>query len=70
MRAQYRRSAAAGVGSQRIRALKGPASGRTDAVVLETFEHTGPRPLWPSLPGRLRDGARLVRLAEALLRDP
>ncbi len=45
-------------------------SGRTDAVVLETFEHTGPRPLWQSLPGRLRDGARLVRLAEALLRDP
>jgi hypothetical protein len=46
------------------------ASGRTDAVILETFEHVGPRPLWTSLPGRLRDGARLVRLADALLRGP
>ena len=45
-------------------------SGRADAMVLETFEHTGPRPPWGSLPGRLRDGARLMRLADVLLRDP
>jgi len=46
------------------------SNGRADAVILETFEHTGPRPLWQSLFGRLRDGARLVRLADALLREP
>ena len=46
------------------------ANGRADAIILETFEHTGPRPLWRSLAGRLRDGARLARLADALLRDP
>ncbi len=46
------------------------SNGRADAIILETFEHTGPRPLWQSLPARLRDGARLVRLADALLREP
>lgn len=41
--------------------------GRTAAVLLETFEHTGPRALWPSIRGRVRDGVRLIRLADALL---
>jgi hypothetical protein len=50
--------------------LADASNGRADAVILETFEHTRPQPLWPSLLGRLRDGARLVRLADALLRDP
>jgi hypothetical protein len=44
--------------------------GRTSAVILETFEHTGSRPVWPSLGGRIRDAARLVRLADALLATP
>jgi hypothetical protein len=43
------------------------SSGRARAVILETFEHTGPQPFWRSLGGRLRDGARLVSLADALL---
>ena len=43
------------------------SAGRTRAVILETFEHTGPQPFWRSLGGRLRDGARLVKLADALL---
>ena len=47
------------------------SGGRADALILETFEHTGPRrSSWTSLPGRLRDGVRLVRLADALLYDP
>jgi pimeloyl-ACP methyl ester carboxylesterase len=43
------------------------SGGRAAAVILETFEHTGPRPFWPSVSGRVRDGARLVRLTDALL---
>jgi hypothetical protein len=44
--------------------------GRAGAVILETFEHTGPRSVWQSLAGRSRDAARLVRLAHALLARP
>lgn len=43
------------------------SGGRAHAVILETFEHTGPQPLWSSLPSRARDGVRLVELAAALL---
>jgi hypothetical protein len=43
------------------------SGGRTGAVILETFEHTGPRAFWPSLGGQTRDAARLLRLADALL---
>ena len=43
------------------------SGGRARAVILETFAHTGPQPFWRSLGGRVRDGARLVRLAHALL---
>jgi len=43
------------------------SGGRTQAVILETFDHTGPRPFWRSLGGRIRDSVRLVRLASALL---
>jgi hypothetical protein len=46
------------------------SGGRADAVILETFEHTGPRSLWQSLAGRTRDAARLVRRADALLASP
>jgi hypothetical protein len=45
------------------------SNGRADAAILETFEHTAPRPFWRSLAGRMRDAARLVRLADALLAD-
>lgn len=41
--------------------------GRAAAVILETFEHTGPQPLWRSIGSRLRDGVRLLRLADGLL---
>jgi dienelactone hydrolase len=44
--------------------------GRAAAVILETFEHTGPRSIWQSLASRSRDAARLVRLADALLASP
>jgi hypothetical protein len=43
------------------------SGGRTAAVILETFEHTGPQAFWPSLSARVRDGGRLLRLADALL---
>jgi fermentation-respiration switch protein FrsA (DUF1100 family) len=43
------------------------SNGRTRAVILETFEHTAPQPLWSSIGSRLRDGVRLLRLADALL---
>jgi hypothetical protein len=35
-------------------------------ILLETFEHTRPGPLWQSLGARARDAVRLVRLADAL----
>jgi dipeptidyl aminopeptidase/acylaminoacyl peptidase len=44
------------------------SDGRATAVILETFEHTGPQALWPSLRGRVHDGLRLIRLTDALLR--
>jgi hypothetical protein len=43
------------------------SSGRARATILETFEHTAPRPLWSFVGARLRDGARALRLADALL---
>jgi hypothetical protein len=41
--------------------------GRARAVLLETFHHTGPQPLWPSIARRARDAVRLVRLADGVL---
>jgi hypothetical protein len=49
--------------SLRLAAAAGP---RERAIILETFHHVGPRPWWPS-PARLRDGWRLLRLADGLL---
>jgi hypothetical protein len=43
------------------------SNGRAAVVILESFEHTGPRPLWRSVTARTRDAVRLVRLADALL---
>src|SRR5437867_3838150 len=45
------------------------SAGRADAVILETFEHTRAQSFWPTLDGRLRDGRRLLRLADALLAE-
>jgi len=45
------------------------SAGRADAVILETFEHTGPRSFWPTLGSRLSDGRRLLWLADALLAE-
>jgi hypothetical protein len=50
--------------------LAAASEGRARAVLLETFEHTRPGPLWRSLGARARDAARLVRLADALLATP
>jgi hypothetical protein len=43
------------------------SQGRATAVLLETFEHTGPQPLWPPIASRVQDGGRLLRLTDALL---
>jgi dipeptidyl aminopeptidase/acylaminoacyl peptidase len=43
------------------------SSGPTTTVILESFEHTRPRPFWQSLAAGSRDAIRLVRLADALL---
>ena len=44
------------------------ASGsRAHVVIFETFEHTTAQALWSSLGGRVRDGQRLLWLADALL---
>ena len=45
------------------------SAGRADAVILETFEHTRAQSFWPTLGSRLRDGRRLLRLADALLAE-
>src|SRR5438093_1368283 len=45
------------------------SAGRADAVILETFEQTRAQSFWPTLDGRLRDGRRLLRLADALLAE-
>lgn len=39
-------------------------------MILETFQHTGPQPLWRSLGSRARDSVRLVGVANALLAAP
>lgn len=49
--------------SLRLASAAGP---REEAIILESFHHVGPRPWWPSL-AHLRDGGRLVRIAEGLL---
>ena len=49
--------------SLRLAAAAGP---HERAIILETFHHVGPRPWWPSA-ARLRDGGRLVRIADRLL---
>jgi len=46
--------------------LAAAAGGSERAIILETFHHVGPRPLWPSA-ARVRDGGRLVRIAARLL---
>jgi hypothetical protein len=43
------------------------SGGRARAVILETFEHTTGQAFWPTLGSRLRDGWRLLHLADALL---
>ncbi len=43
------------------------AGGRARVAILETFHHTGPRPLWRSVPARVADAARLVGLVDGLL---
>jgi hypothetical protein len=43
------------------------SAGRAHAVIFETFEHTTAQALWSSLGSRLRDGHRLLWLADALL---
>lgn len=43
------------------------AGGQARVAILETFHHTGPRPLWRSARARLVDAARLVGLVDALL---
>ena len=43
------------------------SGGRAHAVIFETFEHTTAQALWSSLGGRVRDGQRLLWLADALL---
>ena len=45
------------------------SNGRASVVILETFEHTGTRPFWSTLGSRLRDGRRLLWLADALLAE-
>ena len=42
------------------------SAGRAHAVIFETFEHTTAQALWSSLASRLRDGHRLLWLADAL----
>jgi hypothetical protein len=49
------------------RRLAAASQGRASAVLLETFEHTRRQALGPSLFGRARDAARLLRLTDALL---
>lgn len=46
------------------------SAGRANAVILETFEHTRAQSFWATLDGRLRDGRRLLGLADALLAEP
>ena len=43
------------------------SAGRAHAVIFETFEHTTAQALWSSLGSRLRDGHRLLWLADALV---
>ncbi|MBI3455272.1 MAG: hypothetical protein HY002_05740, partial [Candidatus Rokubacteria bacterium] len=43
------------------------SQGRARAIIFQTFQHTGPQPLWESLRERARDGWQLFRLADALL---
>ena len=50
--------------SLRLAEAAGP---RARVVILRTFHHTGPRPFWSSLAGRVADGLRLLSLADALL---
>jgi hypothetical protein len=49
--------------SLRLAAAAGP---HERALILETFHHVGPRPWWPG-PARLRDGWRLLQVADGLL---
>jgi hypothetical protein len=46
------------------------SGGSAHAVIFETFEHTTAQTLWSSWGSRLRDGRRLLGLADALLPRP
>ncbi len=46
------------------------AGGRARLALLQTFHHTGPRPLWDSLRHGAADGWRLFRLVDDLLSRP
>jgi hypothetical protein len=50
--------------------LAAATAGRAQAVILETFEHTGPGASRRTLAGRARDAAHLLGLADALLVMP
>jgi fermentation-respiration switch protein FrsA (DUF1100 family) len=43
------------------------AGGRARVVILHTFHHTGPQPVWTSLARRVGDGWNLIRLVDGLL---
>jgi hypothetical protein len=43
------------------------AGGRARVVILHTFHHTGPQPVWTSLARRVGDGWNLMRLVDDLL---
>lgn len=45
------------------------SAGRANAVILETFEHTGAQPFWPTMGSRLADSRRVLWLADALLAE-
>ena len=50
--------------TQSLRLAKA-SRGRATALILETFEPTGPQAPWPSLRDRARDGLLLIRLTDA-----
>jgi len=47
--------------------LADASEGRAQAIILESFDHTRPRPLLQSIGAHTRDALRLLRIANALL---
>ena len=47
--------------------LAAAADGRARLAILHSFHHTGPQPVWRSLPERVKDGWNLMRLVDGLL---